>query len=183
MRIGEITNSAEYQIDEQNQNLPIFGIKLWFSKFQKFQKFSLLRNSKKIIKFLKLLSFKNQEIFKIWQFVKLDFRYFNIGSFEFSKYQPFYIWLFQILTPTNAYNARLHLNILDLVFGLSNKNQREFQIRMFFSYRCFRKVTMVLEGYWKEQKKTLRQGLTTPALCGNEKSSCDYRWGCRWSVV
>ena len=28
MRIGEITNSAKYQMDEQNQNLPIFGIKL-----------------------------------------------------------------------------------------------------------------------------------------------------------
>ena len=35
MRTGEITNSAEYQMDEQNQNLPIFGIKLWFSKLKK----------------------------------------------------------------------------------------------------------------------------------------------------
>ena len=30
MRTGEITNSAEYRTDEQNQNLPILGIKLWF---------------------------------------------------------------------------------------------------------------------------------------------------------
>ena len=48
MRIGEITNSAEYQMDEQNQNLPIFGIKLWFSKlkkkFQKFPKFYNFEN-------------------------------------------------------------------------------------------------------------------------------------------
>ena len=35
MRIGEIRNSAEYQMDEQNQNFPIFGIKLWFSKLKK----------------------------------------------------------------------------------------------------------------------------------------------------
>ena len=35
MKIGEITNSAEYQMDEQNQNLPIFGIKLWFSELKK----------------------------------------------------------------------------------------------------------------------------------------------------
>ena len=35
MRIGEITNSAEYQIDEQNQNWTIFEIKLWFSKLKK----------------------------------------------------------------------------------------------------------------------------------------------------
>ena len=35
MKIGEITNSAEYQMDEQNQHLPIFGIELWFSKLEK----------------------------------------------------------------------------------------------------------------------------------------------------
>ena len=65
MRIGEITNSAEYQMDEQNQNLPIFGIKLWFSELKKKPKFPLLPNSKKRIKVLKLLYFKNQQIFKI----------------------------------------------------------------------------------------------------------------------
>ena len=48
MRTGEITNSAEYQMDEQKQNLPIFGIKLWFSKLKK--KFPSFRISK-IIKF------------------------------------------------------------------------------------------------------------------------------------
>ena len=41
VRIGEITNSSEYRMDEQNQNLPIFGIKLWFSKLKKkFRKIS-----------------------------------------------------------------------------------------------------------------------------------------------
>ena len=70
MRIGEITNSAAYQMDKQNQNLPIFRIKLWFSKLKKkfpnftiskIIKFPLLTNSRKnkIIKVLKLLNFKN----------------------------------------------------------------------------------------------------------------------------
>ena len=35
MKIGEITKSAEYQMDEQNQSLPTFGIKLSFSKLEK----------------------------------------------------------------------------------------------------------------------------------------------------
>ena len=47
-RIGEITNSAKYRMDEQNQNLPIFGIKLWFSKLKK-----------KIQKIPKFYNFKN----------------------------------------------------------------------------------------------------------------------------
>ena len=55
MRIREITNSAEYQMDEQNQNFPIFGIKLWFSKLQK--KFPNFKISK-IIKFLLLTNSK-----------------------------------------------------------------------------------------------------------------------------
>ena len=58
-------------MDEQNQNLPIFGIKLWLSRLKKNSKnfpnftiskiigFPLLTNSKKIIKVLKLLNFKN----------------------------------------------------------------------------------------------------------------------------
>ena len=40
MRIGEITNSAEYRMDEQNQNLPIFGVKFWFYKLKKNLKIS-----------------------------------------------------------------------------------------------------------------------------------------------
>ena len=49
-------------MDEQNQDLPIFGIKLWFSKlkkkFQKFHNFenhriSIIDELKKKIKFLK----------------------------------------------------------------------------------------------------------------------------------
>ena len=32
MRIGEIASSAEYQMDEQFQNLPIFGAKFGFFK-------------------------------------------------------------------------------------------------------------------------------------------------------
>ena len=67
MKIGEITNSAEYQMDEQNQNLPIFGIKLWFSKLKKNPKFynfenhqiSIIDKLKKKNKILKLLNFKN----------------------------------------------------------------------------------------------------------------------------
>ena len=39
MKINEKMNSAEYQMDEQNENLPIFGIKLWFSKLKKNPKF------------------------------------------------------------------------------------------------------------------------------------------------
>ena len=69
VRIGEITNSAEYRMDEQNQNSPIFGIKLWFSKlkkkFQKLPKFYNFENhqipiidkiKKKIIKFLRFVN-------------------------------------------------------------------------------------------------------------------------------
>ena len=29
-------------------------------------------------------------------------RYFNIRDFEISKYRPFYIWSFQMLTPTRV---------------------------------------------------------------------------------
>ena len=48
MRISEITNSAEYRMDEQYQNLPIFGIKLWFSKLkQKIQKISQILQLRK----------------------------------------------------------------------------------------------------------------------------------------
>ena len=52
MKIREITNSAEYRMDEQNQNLPIFGIKLWFSKMKK-------KNSKipQILQFRKSTNF------------------------------------------------------------------------------------------------------------------------------
>ena len=35
MKIGKITNSAKYQMDERFQNLPIFGVKLTFSKLKK----------------------------------------------------------------------------------------------------------------------------------------------------
>ena len=67
MKIGEITNSAEYQMDEQNQNLTTFGIKLWFSKLKKNPQFynfenhqiSVIDKVKKKIKLLKLLNFKN----------------------------------------------------------------------------------------------------------------------------
>ena len=32
MRISEIASSAEYQMDEQFQNLPILRAKFWYSK-------------------------------------------------------------------------------------------------------------------------------------------------------
>ena len=35
MRISEITYSTKYLMEEQNQNLPIFLIELWFSKLNK----------------------------------------------------------------------------------------------------------------------------------------------------
>ena len=35
MRIRKIASSAEYQMDEKFQNLPIFGAKFWFFKFKK----------------------------------------------------------------------------------------------------------------------------------------------------
>ena len=84
MRIGEITNRAKYWKDEGNQNLPIFGVKFWFSKLKrKILKISQIlqfrgssnfhyRETHKTIKFLKLLNFKNEHIFKISQFVKLS---------------------------------------------------------------------------------------------------------------
>ena len=68
MRIGEITNSAEYQMDEQNQNLPIFGIKLWFSKLKK--KFTNFKISK-IIKFPLLTNSKKNQSSEIVEFQKL----------------------------------------------------------------------------------------------------------------
>ena len=56
MKIGEITSSAEYQMDEQNQNLPIFGIKLWFSELKK-----------KIPKSSQILQFRKSSNFHYWQ--------------------------------------------------------------------------------------------------------------------
>ena len=35
MRIAKIASSAEYWMDEQLQNLSIFGAKFWFSKLEK----------------------------------------------------------------------------------------------------------------------------------------------------
>ena len=51
MRIGEIMNSTEYRMNEQNRNLLIFGIKLWFSRLKK-----------KFRKFPKFYSFENHQI-------------------------------------------------------------------------------------------------------------------------
>ena len=34
MRIDEIKTSAEYRMDEQFQNFPIFFVKFWFSKLR-----------------------------------------------------------------------------------------------------------------------------------------------------
>ena len=63
MRIGEIANSAEYQMDEQNQNLPIVWIKLWFSELKKNSQISIIDKLKKnnqsseIVEFQKLANF------------------------------------------------------------------------------------------------------------------------------
>ena len=69
MRIGEIMNSAEYQMDEQKQNLPIFGIKLWFSKLKK--KFTNFEISK-ILNFLLLTNSKKNQSSEIVEFKKLE---------------------------------------------------------------------------------------------------------------
>ena len=86
-RIGEVTNSAEYQIDEQNQNLPIFGITLWFSKLErklpnfkisKIINIPLLTNSNKnnqsseIVEFKKLAIFLNLTICKTIKIQKIS---------------------------------------------------------------------------------------------------------------
>ena len=34
MNIGKIASSAEYRMDKQFQNFPIFGAKFWFSKLK-----------------------------------------------------------------------------------------------------------------------------------------------------
>ena len=74
-------------MDEQNQNLPIFGIKLWFSKLKKkfpnfkiskIIKFSLLTNLKKnnqsseIVEFQKLANFLNLTICKAIKIQKIS---------------------------------------------------------------------------------------------------------------
>ena len=52
MRIGKITSSAEYRMNEQFKNLPIFGVKFAFSKLKKIPKSSyiLISISDKLIK-------------------------------------------------------------------------------------------------------------------------------------
>ena len=77
-------------MDEQNQNFPIFEIKLWFSKLKKNSKnfpnfiiskiikFPLLTNSKKnnkiseIAEFQKLANFQNLTICKTIKFPKIS---------------------------------------------------------------------------------------------------------------
>ena len=70
MRICEITKSAEYRIHEQNQNLPIFGVKFWFYKFKKksnnFPNFTISR----IIKFPLSKNSDNNQISEIVEFQK-----------------------------------------------------------------------------------------------------------------
>ena len=46
MRIGEISSSAEYWMDEQLQNLPIFRAQFWFSELNFFYKFVNFVNCK-----------------------------------------------------------------------------------------------------------------------------------------
>ena len=75
MRIGKIAKSAEYRMDEQFQNLLIFGDKFWFFKlifFSNFPNFTMSKIVKfplltihKIIGFLKLFYFKNWKNLKI----------------------------------------------------------------------------------------------------------------------
>ena len=65
-------NLAEYRMDKQNQNFPIFGIKLWFSKlekkFQKFPKFYNFENHQ--ISGIDKLK-KNNQLSDVFEFQKL----------------------------------------------------------------------------------------------------------------
>ena len=61
MRIGKIAISAEYQMNEQFQNLPIFGAKFWFSKLKKSRN-SLTFQFGKFRKYPKFLNFENRQI-------------------------------------------------------------------------------------------------------------------------
>ena len=90
MRIGEITNSAEYRRDEQNQNLPIFGIKLWFSRLKKNSKHFPNFTISKIIEFSLLRNKKNYEISKIVECQRLaNFRNFKIANIKITKDEIF----------------------------------------------------------------------------------------------
>ena len=71
MRIAEITNSAEYRMGEQNQNLPIFGIELWFSKLKKKSKNFPNFTISKIIQFPLSTNSYNNQISEIVDFQKL----------------------------------------------------------------------------------------------------------------
>ena len=72
MRIGEITNSAEYRMDEQNQNLPFFGIKLGFPNWKKYSENFPHFTISKIIEFPLLTKpKKNNQISEIVEFQKL----------------------------------------------------------------------------------------------------------------
>ena len=97
MRICEIKNSAQYRMDEQNRNLPIYGIKLWFSKlkkkFQKFAKFYNFENHRSFI----IDKLKKKKISEIVEFHKLaNFQNLTIcktrlSLFQYSKFRIFKI--------------------------------------------------------------------------------------------
>ena len=71
MRIGEITNSAKYRMDEQNQNLPFLesncGFSNWKKKSKNFPNFTI----SKIIEFPLLTNSKKNQISEIVEFQKL----------------------------------------------------------------------------------------------------------------
>ena len=46
MRMGKISNSAEYRMNEQLQNLPIFRANFWFYKLEEFWIFLIFQFSK-----------------------------------------------------------------------------------------------------------------------------------------
>ena len=77
MKIGEITNSAEYRMDEQNQNLPIFGKNSKFYNFENHQisiidKLKKINQSFEIVEFQKLANFKNLTICKTIKIQKIS---------------------------------------------------------------------------------------------------------------
>ena len=78
MRIGEITNSAKCRTDKQNQNLPIFRIKLCFFRLKK--------------KFRKISKFYNFENYRIFIIAKLKKKsnFWKCWVSKISKFSKFY---------------------------------------------------------------------------------------------
>ena len=74
MRLGEIASSAEYRMDEQFQNLSIFGTKFCFSKLEK--------NSINLLT-IQIVKFRNLLIRQFGKFRKFP-KFYNFESYQIS---------------------------------------------------------------------------------------------------